>query len=692
MGVVALASRMRVVQGMRVCIVLILVSMIGCSSQRAKTQELLDLAFISIGGSAIELQSPGDNAAVGLNPTFVWSPRTGAVLYRLEISTTNDFSQLVLDKKIAGTSYTVVNSDLSGVSSLDSIGYYWRVSVSPNNQLQSRVFTMQVVGVTATSGGNFYVDASFDPSLTKTSYGNKSAPYRSINEGVISANTARNSNPAIQVNVLVSKGTYVELVQILPNISLRGGYDSTNGWSRNIAQNVSRIQGPSDRAVNCATSISTTYMNTTVIEGMSITNSTVIGPSYGLFLYQCSIKITNNTITAFSSSNTTGTTQAYGIYNGFSSGIYSANTITAYARSAQAYGIFNQVNSAVTGNNVTIANNVIYASSGYSTGGVASAYGLYSQFFTLSANTVSNNTIIMSGRNECVGVYGLYNSIVTNNLIVPLGTINGRVNVSEQGGAGNADTPRSFENNLMWDGYATFTTGYNLYADGVVFTCTTQNLTCRNSIATIEALTDWVGGTDKARGNILFPQGVTGTLFVNVPKAVEFANAAGTTTQMNFSSNSGQAVNDYVEINRDGIPRQITGLPANAITFTPALSANSTTGSEVRNWGANTGAAACFSTSPGSVCAALNIDAHLAQNSLSVANWNNIRYGGKDTSGNNCGAPGGGPGVGAGGESCGNVTTDRDGVARTTANAGLATNTNNGGVPGGFSIGAYESD
>jgi len=128
----------------------------------------------------------------------------------------------------------------------------------------------------------------------------------------------------------------------------------------------------------------------------------------------------------------------------------------------------------------------------------------------------------------------------------------------------------------MWDGYTTFTTGYNLYADGVVFTCTNQNLTCRNSIVTIEALIDWVGGTDKARGNILFPQGATGTLFVNIPRSAEFANAAGTTTQINFSSNSSQAVNDYVEINRDGIPRQIATLPANAITFTPALSASTT--------------------------------------------------------------------------------------------------------------------
>jgi hypothetical protein len=70
------------------------------------------------------------------------------------------------------------------------------------------------------------------------------------------------------------------------------------------------------------------------------------------------------------------------------------------------------------------------------------------------------------------------------------------------------------------------------------------------------------------------------------------------------------------------------------------------------------------------------------------SNQGDLIYGGKNTSGNNCGAPSGGPGTGAGGESCGSVTVDRDGVSRTTANAGLATNTG----AGGYSIGAYEQE
>jgi len=100
----------------------------SCGSQRATTQELLDLAFVNVSGSAIELQSPGDNTSVGLNPTFVWSERSGALLYRVEVSTNKEFSQIVLDKRVKGAVYTLLNSDLIGISSLDSIAYYWRVS------------------------------------------------------------------------------------------------------------------------------------------------------------------------------------------------------------------------------------------------------------------------------------------------------------------------------------------------------------------------------------------------------------------------------------------------------------------------------------------------------------------------------------------------------------------------------------
>lgn len=135
-------------------------------------------------------------------------------------------------------------------------------------------------------------------------------------------------------------------------------------------------------------------------------------------------------------------------------------------------------------------------------------------------------------------------------------------------------------------------------------------------------------------------------------------------------------VNEYFELDRDGVARQVTAVNTGSrqVTFTPALSTASTKDMEIRYWGTNN--------------TNLNLNYGLAQNSLSGTLWNNVRYGGKDTSGSNCGAPAGGPGAGAGGESCGSVTVDYSGTARTALGAAGATNTGAAGV----SIGPYELD
>ncbi len=74
-------------------------------------------------------------------------------------------------------------------------------------------------------------------------------------------------------------------------------------------------------------------------------------------------------------------------------------------------------------------------------------------------------------------------------------------------------------------------------------------------------------------------------------------------------------------------------------------------------------------------------DFHLRQGGLLEVDWRNLIYGGKDTSGDNCGD---------GADSCGGVSDDRDGAARTLDWPGGSDPTNSGAE--GVSMGAHEND
>lgn len=283
--------------------------------------------------------------------------------------------------------------------------------------------------------------------------------------------------------------------------------------------------------------------------------------------------------------------------------------------------------------------------------------------------TFSNNTVVMltASSNQQFGFSPPTGILITNNIFVTAGGLN-TVMVREPA---VANDPRSIENNAFWDLAGATRAHFGNFTSNT--TCA-GGMTCYADL-TFESLTDWTGGTDKARGNIELTDGATGNPFVNIPGFIDEADFAGTTTTVHPAVGTPYTNGNCIEINRDGIMRTITaGGGTTTLTFSPAMSGATKAGMEIRNWKSN--------------CSNANISFKLQQNTLSTVLWQNLIYGGKNTSGSNCGAPGGGPGVGAGGESCGTVTIDRDSASRTTANSGLATNTG----AGGFSIGAYEKE
>ncbi|MEX2054641.1 MAG: T9SS type A sorting domain-containing protein, partial [Candidatus Andersenbacteria bacterium] len=75
--------------------------------------------------AAPTLASPSNGATgVSTSPTLSWNASTGATSYRLQVSTSSGFSQLVVDQSgITGTSYPV-----SGLA--NNTLYYWRVNAT----------------------------------------------------------------------------------------------------------------------------------------------------------------------------------------------------------------------------------------------------------------------------------------------------------------------------------------------------------------------------------------------------------------------------------------------------------------------------------------------------------------------------------------------------------------------------------
>ena len=74
-------------------------------------------------------------------------------------------------------------------------------------------------------------------------------------------------------------------------------------------------------------------------------------------------------------------------------------------------------------------------------------------------------------------------------------------------------------------------------------------------------------------------------LFVNVPDLWDVTTADGTTTTIEVADATLYAADDVIEIEDDGVARTVLSAIGTTVTFTPALSSNSTAGMIVENWG-----------------------------------------------------------------------------------------------------------
>ena len=468
-------------------------------------------------------------------------------------------------------------------------------------------------------------------------------------------------------------------------VSIRGGYNS--GFTGNPTP-LSYERSCNAATMSCLVDISTvTALNRVIQFGSGITATTVVsgffiaatssqnnvagGSNTAIYSTGGNPTIQNNTIFGGAPINGTGNFTLTAI-DAQSAVIIKNNFIIGGIGPATASSVTVRAIYSVNGLNGLIANNVIDAGSN---AGRTTTYAL--QLTNGCHPTMTNNTIVSAwGSAVFMEDYGgsvnAFDGKITNNLIVWGGTASSyALHETHLKGA-----PRSVENNAFYPLNSAVGTIYNR-APGA-------------GIATLEAYTSWTGGTDKGRGNILLP--TTGRPFVNFPKVTDRTTGAGTTSTLIVAGPASvYNDNDYVEVNGDNVPRQITcgGTPCSSTTLTIVsnpLATASTANMEVRNWGTNNNASTTAYT------ISYNLALTQGMSGLTSQLYNNLRYGGKDTSTDVCGAPSGGPGVGAGGETCGQITNDFRTPARTATNGNLADNTTNGAVPGGYSIGANERD
>lgn len=285
---------------------------------RGTTQELLDGNFISSGQSIIDLLSPTENQQVATaNPKFSWSSK-GVGKYTIQIATDAAFSNLVLDKDVTTNSYSLANSDLKNISSLSTNTYYWRVRIAQiTNNLLSKTGSFYLVAIPSGGSGYagiLYVDAG---SSSTEQNGSRAFPFKKINAAINSADSLRNGNKNIAFDIYVAGGigkTYSESISLIPGISLLGGYNSTNNWSRSITGNVTTISAITDKIVVGGSDITTAYTSTTKIEGFTLqtTFSQASATLYAFWLDTSSPYIASNTVNITSVGNNGSVYCVYG--------------------------------------------------------------------------------------------------------------------------------------------------------------------------------------------------------------------------------------------------------------------------------------------------------------------------------------------------------------------------------------------
>jgi len=421
-----------------------IVTSMHCGS-RADTASWLAAEFLTAGKSNIRLLVPANNAS--LNTTdglvFVWEEKAGVGKYTFELSDSQSFGNLLINKTISGNNYEYSASDLKAGSSLESATYYWRVRVPfVTNNLQS---TAQPVSFIL--GNTYYVDNTFNGT---TSSGTRTNPYKTIQPAIDAANASRAGVITTIAEVRVSKGTYSETITMRPNVTVRGGYDSSNNWSRNPQANLTILTRTDAIVVQANSELDLTFTGT-LLEGFSVQGTYTASASWLVNLNGVgALTIRNNQFVV----NSTATINRIFFINNASGFALIDNTIdgttTSTSISTELRAI-QMINSAGTVRNNIVA---VRGPSGPNRVPVlqdSTAPGTYQLLMT--NNTIGQFSTTSSSWAMLVwnSSGGVMSGQIDRNIFFVNSTVTGSSRCGQQTGPGSNAKVSSFKNNLFAD-------------------------------------------------------------------------------------------------------------------------------------------------------------------------------------------------------------------------------------------------
>lgn len=446
------------------CILFAGISAFYSCGTKTTTDTLLAADFLANGQPAIDLLSPTENQQVAVaSPKFSWSSR-GVSTYLLQVATDSDFANLIIDKEVNGTTYSVQTNDLQGIPSLTTATYYWRVSIAKiKNNLQSSVGTFFLIALPASGSGDagtIYVDVN---SNVSAQLGSKEFPFKGIQAAIEFAHAIRNGNKNISLTVAVAGGagrSYSESITMKAGISVFGGYSPASQWTRNTALYPTTLNSVLATAVYCGSEITASFTASTKFDGM-VVNILVNVSAYGIDIESSAPTISNSTFNIESTGN-----DAYGVYANGSGGpaAISGNTISVRNTTSSGSSVLvmsGWVRSGASAN--FIGNTLSSTASGIGT----TPYGLH--FSNVSGSTASSNSISVSSASaNPQGISQNAATISANNNSIRVSGTSGSV---PRGIWLTSSSTGSYSGNLIYVTSAS-ATSYGAYIDSSVATMT----------------------------------------------------------------------------------------------------------------------------------------------------------------------------------------------------------------------------
>jgi hypothetical protein len=327
----------------------------GKSKTRPIGSNGISIKFSGVAGALVDTTppnalSPPDGAIVGMNPVIIWTSKSGAAYYELEVAKDEAYSDQINESPFPPI-YTPITSKKLDLTSEGSGTYYWRVRADTTAEglyaegyfevFDDFIYVYCPASFTNCDDSDIYDDGTNVPAV-----GHISKPFPTVSGGIAEAVREGKSYVLIAGRGDSGNTAYMETIIINDGVSLIGGYNDTfteknpQQWPVTIKSQTSFV------------ALASSVLRNTRVESIAFVNdSTGLNITYGVKIdgSTSSLLFTDVIIDGGSGNS------AFGIANINSSDSFiEKSTIYTQATLEKAIGIFNDSSSILTLNAVNI--------------------------------------------------------------------------------------------------------------------------------------------------------------------------------------------------------------------------------------------------------------------------------------------------------------------------------------------------